>query len=664
MTVDRMRELVDYLNEMGYRYYTLDDPTISDAEYDRLYDELVRLEAETGVRLDDSPTRRVGGAVLAGFEPHTHLARLWSMGKAQSIEALEEWARRAEKLRREAVDGGADLPPIRYVVEHKFDGLTVNLTYEGGRLVGAATRGNGVVGEAILPQVQTIRSVPLSIPFKGRMEVHGEGFMRISVLQKYNETAKEPLKNPRNAAAGALRNLDPAVTASRHLDACFYDVGYIEGRSFGTQHEMLDFLRENRFPTSACELDAASLDEAIAAVRKIEESRGALDYDIDGAVIKIDDYATRDALGYTDKFPRWAVAYKFEAEEMTTTLLAVDWQIGRTGKLTPVAKVAPVELAGATVRQATLNNWQDIRRKRVRIGARVWIRRSNEVIPEIMGRVDEFSADERDVEKPTVCPGCGAALVERGAHLFCPNRDGCKLQIVMRLSHFASRDAMDIDTFSEKTARQLVDAGLLQEADQLYALTKEQLCALERFGEKKADNLLAAIEKSKGRGLDSFIYAIGIPNIGTKTARDLAARFGSVNALRAATRDELTAMDDIGGIVADSVAGFFEDPANARLVDALLEAGVEAKWEQRDASGGPFAGMTVVVTGTLSSMGRREAEEAIRNAGGKAAGSVSKKTSLVVAGENAGSKLDKAQSLGIEVIGEEEFLRRIKPSEA
>ena len=659
MTVNRMEELVAYLNDMAYRYYTLDDPTISDAEYDRLYDELVRLEQETGVRLPDSPTRRVGGEVLSGFEPHTHLARLWSMGKAQSIEALEDWARRAEKLRQEAVEGGASLPPIRFVVEHKFDGLTVNLTYEGGRLVGAATRGNGVTGEAILPQVMTIRSIPLSIPFTGRMEVHGEGFMRISVLEKYNQTADVPLKNPRNAAAGALRNLDPNVTASRHLDACFYDVGYIEGKTFATQHEMLDFLRENRFPVSDCELDADSLAGAIAAVRQIEESRGSLDYDIDGAVIKIDDYATRDALGYTDKFPRWAVAYKFEAEEMTTELLAVDWQIGRTGKLTPVAKVAPVELAGATVRQATLNNWQDIQRKRVKIGARVWIRRSNEVIPEIMGRVDEFAEGERDVEKPGVCPSCGAALVERGAHLFCPNRDGCKPQIVMRLSHFASRDAMDIDTFSEKTAAQLVDAGLLQEADQLYGLTREQLCGLERFGEKKAENLLAAIEKSKGRRLDSFIYAIGIPNIGTKTARDLADRFGSIDALRTADRDELTRMDDVGEIVADSVAGFFEDPANVRLVDALLAAGVSPAWEKKDTSSGPFAGMTVVVTGTLASMGRKEAEEAIRQAGGKAAGSVSKKTSLVVAGEAAGSKLDKAQSLGVEVIGEEEFLRRL-----
>lgn len=651
-----MRELVDWLNETAYQYYTLDDPTVSDREWDAKYDELVRMERETGERLPDSPTRRVGGAVLPYFEPHTHLARLWSMDKAQSVDALRDWARRAEKLRAET---NADLPAPEYVVEHKFDGLTINLTYENGQLVGAATRGNGVVGEEILPQVRTIRSVPLSIPFQGRMEVHGEGFMRISVLEAYNRTAKEPLKNPRNAAAGALRNLDPAVTAARRLDACFYDVGYIEGKAFANQREMMDFLRENRFPVSDCEIYCPTLERAIEAVREIEQTRGDLDYMIDGAVLKLCDFATRDALGFTDKFPRWAVAYKFEAEEVTTLLTDVTWQIGRTGKLTPLAHVEPVELAGATVRRATLNNWTDIQRKRVRIGARVWIRRSNEVIPEIMGRVDEFEPGERDVEKPAVCPECGSPLEERGAHLFCPNRDGCRRQIVMRLSHFAGRDAMDIDTFSEKTAEQLVDAGLLQEADQLYRLTAEQLTGLDRFGEKKAAKLVAAIEASKHRRLDAFIYAIGIPNIGVKTARDLAERFGSMDALRAATAEELTGMDDVGEIVAESVRGFFADPANRRLVDALLAEGVVPEAPQRPAEGGAFEGMTVVVTGTLASMSRAEAEEAVRQAGGKAAGSVSKKTSLVVYGEAAGSKLTKAQALGVPVADEAEFLRRL-----
>ena len=653
--MNRMRELVDRLNETAHQYYTLDNPTISDKEWDAMYDELVRLEAESGERLPDSPTRRVGGDVLAGFEPHTHIARLWSMGKAQSIDALREWAQRADKLRREA-----GLGELKYVVEHKFDGLTINLTYENGNLVQAATRGNGVTGEAILPQAMTIRTIPLKIPFTGRMEVHGEAFMKLSVLDQYNKTAKEPLKNPRNAAAGALRNLDPNVTASRRLDACFYDVGYIEGRTFTDQADMIAFLHENRFPVSDCEIYCDDLEGAIRAVHQVEQSRPDLDYMIDGAVIKITDFAVREALGYTDKFPRWAVAYKFEAEEVTTTLEDVTWQIGRTGKLTPLAHVAPVELAGATVRRATLNNWQDILRKRVKIGAGVWIRRSNEVIPEIMGRVDEIRDGEREIEKPTVCPACGSALVERGAHLFCPNRDGCKPQIVMRLKHFAGRDAMDIDTFSEKTAQQLVDAGLIQEADQLYSLKREDLCALDRFGEKKADNLIAAIEKSKDCKLSAFIYAIGIPNIGTKTARDLADRYPDMDALRRAPREELVQMDDVGDIVADSIAGFFEDENNVRLVDALLAAGVSPRRPQIVDAGGALAGMTVVVTGTLAHFSRAEAEEAVRMAGGKAAGSVSKKTSLVVAGEAAGSKLDKANALGVRVIDEAEFMRMLE----
>ena len=653
--MNRMRELVNRLNETAYQYYTLDNPTITDKEWDAMYDELVALEKETGERLPDSPTRRVGGEVLAGFEPHTHLARLWSMGKAQSIEELHDWTNRAERLMKET-----DLPAPEYVVEHKFDGLTVNLTYENGQLVSAATRGNGEVGEEILPQVMTIRSIPLSIPFKGRMEVHGEGIMRISALEEYNKTAKEPLKNPRNAAAGALRNLDPAVTASRRLDAFFYDVGFIEGREpFASQREMIDFLCENRFPVSQYETFCPSLEKAIEEVRRIEQTRGELDYMIDGAVIKICDFATRGALGYTDKFPRWAVAYKFEAEEVTTLLEDVTWQIGRTGKLTPLAHVEPVELAGATVRRATLNNWTDIQRKRVKIGARVWIRRSNEVIPEIMGRVDEFVEGERDVEKPAVCPECGSALEERGAHIFCPNRDGCRSQIVMRLTHFASRDAMDIDTFSEKTAAQLVDAGLIQEADQLYSLTVEQLAGLERFGQKKAENLVKAIEKSKTRKLGAFIHAIGIPNIGVKSARDLAERFGSVEGIRNASRDELLSIDDVGEIVADSILGFFADEANIRMVDALLAAGVNPEAPKAKAEGGVFEGMTVVVTGTLEKLSRAQAEEAIRERGGKAAGSVSKKTSLVVAGEAAGSKLDKAQTLGVKIIGEAEFLEML-----
>lgn len=656
--MDEMRRLVDRLNETGYQYYTLGEPTISDQEWDAMYRRLVALEKETGITLPDSPTIRVGSAPLSGFAEHRHLARLWSMDKAQSVDELREWARRAEKLRQAANAGGASLPPLSFVVEHKFDGLTINLTYENGQLVQAATRGNGEVGESILPQVKTIRAVPLSIPYPGRVEVHGEGFMRLSVFDAYNRTAAEPLKSPRNAAAGALRNLDPAVTASRRLDARFYDVGYIEGRSFKDQAAMLAFLRENRFPVSDCEKMAASIDEAIQAVEEIEASRSGLDYLIDGAVIKITDFQTREALGFTDKFPRWAVAYKFEAEEVTATLEDVTWTPGRTGKLTPLAHVSPVELAGATVKRATLNNFGDIQRKRVKLGAKVWIRRSNEVIPEIMGRVEEYAQGERDILPPKNCPACGAPVEARGANLFCPNRR-CRPQVIARLSHFASRDALDIETLSDKTCAQLYDELGVSEPADLYALTLEQLTSLERFGPKKARNLLDALAASRTPPLDSFIYAVGIPNVGRKTARDLAARFGSMEALSKADIETLTGIDEVGAIIARSIVDFFADADNARMLQALCDAGVSpvAPGAPKD---GPLTGMTVVLTGTLSSMTRGEAEKLIERLGGTAASSVSKKTSLVVYGESAGSKLEKARALGVRAVDENQFLSMIR----
>ncbi|MEG0985501.1 MAG: NAD-dependent DNA ligase LigA [Clostridia bacterium] len=653
-----MKHLVAWLNEESYRYYSVGESVVSDKEWDARYDQLSQMEKACGVVLADSPTRRVGAAPLSAFEPHRHSARLWSMDKAQSEEAVIEWAARAQKLRAQAVEQGLALPAMGYVVEHKFDGLTINLTYEGGRLIEAATRGNGEVGEAILPQATTIRSIPLSIPFKGRMEVHGEAYMRLSVLEAYNKVASEPLKNARNGAAGALRNLDPGVTAQRKLSAAFYNVGYIEGKRFADHADMLAFLEENHLPISECAVYAGTIEDAMRAVREIEQTRGALDYLIDGAVIKVRDFETREALGYTDKFPRWAVAYKFEAEEVTSTLEDVIWTPGRTGKLTPLAHLSPVELAGATISRATLNNYGDILRKRVRLGAKVWVRRSNEVIPEIMGRVDDYSAGEREVEKPTVCPACGAALVERGAHLFCPNRDGCEPQIVARLSHFASRDAMDIDTLSEKTARQFYRTLGVTEPSELYALTLEQLSGLERFAEKKATKLLAALQKSKRPALDAFLFALGIPNVGRKTARDLATRFGSVEALKAARREALIEVGDVGEIVASGVMEFFEDEKNWAQVEALFDAGVVPEQVEAAASGA-LMGMSVVVTGTLEKLSRQEAEALIEGAGGKAASAVSKKTSFVLAGEKAGSKLKKALELGVPVLDEAQFLAKI-----
>ena len=650
--LERMRELVTSLNKAAHAYYVMDDPVISDMQYDKLYDELKALENETGTVFPDSPTIRVGDTTLKEFEQHTHISPLWSLDKVQSMEELDAWVLRTEKL--------AEKKDLQYYIEYKFDGLTLNLTYRDGELVQAATRGDGKVGEAVLPQAKTIHSLPKTIPYKGLLEVQGECIMRLSTLEKYNKTAKEPLKNARNAAAGALRNLDPAVTASRHLDAFFYQVGTIENPPYDSQPGMLDFLRENGFQVSPYLGSSKGREDLEACIRDIEQRRGELDWLIDGVVIKVGDYSLREQMGYTEKFPRWAVAYKFKAEEAVTKLLDVTWELGRTGKLTPLAHVEPVDFYGVTVRKATLNNLGDIQRKDVAIGCDVWIRRSNDVIPEIMGRAGDPKPDEKPIEKPETCPACGSKLVERGAHLFCMNRETCRPQAVARLAHFAGREAMDIDGFSEKTAGQLYDQmGVKQPAD-LYTLTPMDFLMLDGFKEKKAGNLTDALEKSKHCELDAFLFALGIPNVGRKTARDLAQRFGTLEKLKEADEAALTAIPDIGDVVAASITEYFSFPENNQMIDKLFAAGVHPA-EAQSASDGPFSGMSIVVTGTLPTLSRKQAEDLIRSRGGNAAGSVSKKTAFVVVGEDAGSKLTKAQSLGIETIDEAELLRRANP---
>ena len=659
--LQRMRELIDKLNEASRRYYDQNESDISDDEWDAMYAELRRLEEKTGERMADSPTRRVGGTVMEGFEQHRHIARLWSMDKAQSEEEILAWAQRCEKQTNDA--GG--LTKNSYCVEYKLDGLTVNLTYDGGKLVQAATRGNGEVGEAILPQAMTIRTIPLTIPFTGRMEVQGEGIMRLSELKKYNETAAEPLKNARNAAAGALRNLDPQVTASRHLDAFFYQIGYIEGRSFETQQDMLTFMKENGLNISPFVRPAQTIEEALEAVHEIEQKRETLDFLIDGATIKITDMRTREVLGTTDKFPRWSIAFKFPAQETVTKLLKITWEVGRTGKLTPLAHLSPVDICGVTVKRATLNNYDDICRKRVRIGSEVWVRRSNDVIPEIMGVVwdGEGEAPETDIQPPTVCPACGGELVklrEDGVHLFCLNRTSCRPQAIARMAHFASRQGMDIETFSTRTAGLFYDELGVRSAADLYHLDREKLVALKGFGEKKAEKLFAELEKSKDCELDAFLFAIGIPNIGKKTAYDLMAHFGTLEALMGASEQELEDVEDVGGVVAASITEYFADEENRRFVNRLLEAGVRPQMHAQQDAGTLFEGMTFVLTGTLPTLSRAQAQEMIRKNGGKATGSVSKKTSIVLAGESAGSKLDKARELGVRIIDEAQFLQMIE----
>ncbi len=647
-SLEKMRALVDRLNETAQAYYA-GNPIIADMQWDAMYQELQTLEKETGTVLDDSPTHRVGTDRLKNFPEHTHISRLWSMDKVQSLEELEKWIERTEKL--------AGLEDLTYYVEYKFDGLTLNLTYNEGRLIQAATRGNGIKGEAILPQARTIRSVPLTIPYKGLMEIQGECIMRLSVLEEYNKTAKEPLKNARNAAAGALRNLDPQITASRHLDAFFYQVGTIDNPPYDSQPGMLQFIRDNGFQVSPYLGTPHNKQEIVNCIREIEEARPTLDWLIDGVVIKVGDFSLRNEMGYTDKFPRWAVAYKFEAEEAVTVLRSVTWELGRTGKLTPLAHLDPVNFYGVTVKKATLNNFGDIQRKQVAIGSEVWIRRSNDVIPEIMGRVGNPSPEEEEIVPPQYCPACGEKLVSRGAHLFCMNRKSCRPQAVARLAHFASRDAMDIEGFSEKNAELFYDQLGVRDPADLYHLNRDALLHLDGFQEKKTDGLLQELEKSKHCMLDAFLFAIGIPNIGRKTARDLASTFATLEKLENASMDELTAIPDVGDIVAQSVVEFFSFEENLQMIERLLQAGVEPQ-SIETSDDGPFSGMTIVVTGTLPTLKRNEAEDLIRNCGGKAAGSVSKKTAFVVAGEAAGSKLTKAVSLGIEVIDEDELLRR------
>ena len=638
----RMRALVDILNRYGYEYYVLDAPTVSDAEYDKLYDELVALEKESGVRLFDSPTRRVGGEPVKAFARHTHIARLYSLDKAVTDAQLSAFFARVEKVQ----------PDAAYTVEYKYDGLTMCLTYEKGKFVRATTRGNGTVGEDVTAQVLTMHSFPLTVRYPGTLEVKGEAIIRLSVLEEYNRTAAEPLKNARNAAAGAVRNLDPAVTAARRPEILFYDVNYMSEPILSTQEQAFAFLKEEGFKTFGYRL-CRTQEEVRAAIDDIEVQRKRIDVLTDGAVVKLNDFAARERLGYTDKFPRWAIAFKFEAEEAQTVVREVRWQVGRTGKLTPLALVDPVELAGATVRRATLNNLGDIRRKGVRIGSSVLIRRSNEVIPEILGAVG--GEEGEPIAPPAVCPYCGSPLAEEGANLFCPNRN-CRPRVAAQLANFASKNAMDIDGLSEMTAYQLYDALGVRRCSDLYALDAAQLSTLEGFGAKKVRNLLAAIEGSKNVPLDRFLFALGIGGIGRVASADLAARFGSVQALAQAPAEALVEMENIGEKTAANIVGWFADPENAAEVRRLLDAGVRPFIKAKE-EGGPFAGQNVVLTGTLASMKRSEAQAKIEALGGVCQSAVTSKTTLVVAGESAGSKLDKARALGIWVIGEEEFAK-------
>lgn len=655
--IKEMDDLITEIDRLNYHYYTLDDPLLSDGEYDRLYDRLVNLENETGTILSYSPTTRVGGAILDKFEKHTHLNRLYSMDKAQGEDELKTWYERIERFVENYNNSNINkLPEPEFIVELKFDGLTINLTYENKNLIMASTRGNGIIGEEILEQVKTIYSVPLRINYPGKIEVQGEGLMPLSELQKYNEINDEKLKNARNAAAGALRNLDPKVTKKRNLTAFFYNVGYIEEEIFKSDDDIKNFLRKNNFRVSKYNFKVKQFSEILDKIKKIEENRNNLDILIDGVTIKVNDIETRKALGYTNKFPRWAVAYKFEAEEISTKLLDVIWNVGRTAKVTPSAILEPVDIGGVTVKRATLNNYDDILRKKVKIGSRVLIRRSNDVIPEILGTLPS-TEKTCDIEKPKICPYCGSHLYQDGVHIFCPNTLSCVPQLVSRLTHFASRDAMDIDGFSEKTIEKLMSTVDLKEIPDIYKLKYDDIIKIEGFKEKRTHNLLKAIGNSKNPNLENFIYALGIPNVGIKTARDLSNHFKSFNKLKNSNEEELISIGDIGEITAREIVKFFNDERINSSVDELFELGVSPKFHE-DNSRKPLLDKKVVITGTLE-IPRKELEEKLISYGAKVTGSVSKNTDFVVAGENPGSKYKKAQSLGIEILNLEELKKLV-----
>ena len=652
-----IEELVEELNKYAYEYYVLGNSSVTDKDYDKKYYELVDLEKETGYKLPYSPTQRVGDVILPEFKKYTHKARLWSLDKAQTLEEIREWHNRNVKFLEEYNrTSDEELPPLKYILTKKFDGLTINLSYdENGVLVTGATRGTGAIGEDVTAQVKTIKSIPLKIDCHDFLEIHGEAIMTTEAFEKYNSEADTPLKNLRNGAAGALRNLNVAETAKRNLSAFFYDVGYKEGAPFKTYMEMLNFIKVKGFPMDDYIRECKTLDEIQKEIDYIRDIRFDLNYDIDGLVIAIDDIRTRELLGYTVKFPKWAIAYKFEAQEATTKLLDVEWNVGRSGRVSPTAILDPVELAGVTVKRATLNNMDDIARKGVRLGAEVFVRRSNDVIPEIMGVVPESLEGTKEIEEPKVCPACGAHLVHEGVHIYCENTLGCKPQMVKTIVHFAGREAMNIAGFSERTAEQLFEKLDIRDISDLYKLEYEKLLDLDKFGPKKAQNLLDAIEKSKDCTLEAFLYSLGIPNVGVKTAKDLVKRFESLENLEKATFEELVSVQDVGDIVARSIIEFFKEERTLKVINELLSLGVNPHYEKKEVLESPFMGKTVVVTGTLENYSRTLIKEKLESLGAKVSGSVSKKTDFVIAGEAAGSKYDKAKSLGVTILSEEEF---------
>lgn len=643
---ERQRELIEKLNYHRKKYYDEDDNVISDKEYDELYKELEELEKETGIIAEDSPTKLVGGSVNKKFLPYRHKQRLYSLDKCQSFEEFTEWEKRTEK----------QIGSFDYTLEYKYDGLSVNVFYSNGNLTKASTRGDGITGEEITEQIKTVKELPLTIPFKSDIEIQGECIMRLSDFNEYNSTHEKTLKNPRNAAAGALRNLDINITKSRKLNLIFYNIGYCKDKNFSSQSEMYEFIKENGLPAGdffKVIKDKRILNEEL---KKIEKSRKNLDYLIDGAVIKVNDTALREELGFTDKFPKWAIAYKFEAEEESTVLKDVVWQVSRTGKINPLAILEPVELCGATIKRATLNNYADILKKDIKINSRVFVRRSNDVIPEVTSNAEHFE-NSVDILPPKMCPDCGAPVIKKGAFYYCSNTENCAPRIISALAHFASKEAMDIEGLSDKTCELLYNELKVKNFSDIYRIKKEELLQLEGFKEKKADNLIASVNASKKVPLYRFITALGISSIGKKNAKTLAEEFKSFKNLMNADENSLKDLNEFGEVMAKNIVEFFADEKNKKEIEELLKYITFTEETKKE---GVFSNITALITGRLNGIGRDRAYEEIRDRGGETADSVSKKVNLLIVGQDPGSKLEKAKKLGIKIISEEEFIKMLK----
>lgn len=643
-----LRQQVEYHRR---KYYLEDAPEISDAEFDRMYRELEELEkAHPEFHDENSPIYRVGGVALDKFQKHIHTVPLKSLSDVFSFGELEEF------LSRTAECGD-------YTVEKKIDGLSVALIYKDGRFVSGATRGDGAVGEDVSGNLRTIASIPMTIPYTGYLEVRGEVYMPKASFEKLNaqrENAGEPLfANPRNAAAGSLRQLDPKVTAKRNLDILVFNLQKCD-RSFETHAQTLDFISSCGFHVLDYRV-AQNKEEVEEEIEAIGRERQGLSFDIDGAVVKINDLAMREKIGEGTNVPKWAVAYKFPPEQKPTKLLSIEVQVGRTGVLTPAANLVPVNLAGSTVSRATLHNIDNIREKDIRVGDTVVIQKAGDIIPEVVCSVKDETHFARPVyEMPAVCPSCGEKVIriEGEAKTMCTN-SACPAQRQRSIEHFASKDAMNIEGLGPAAVKALLDSRLISTISDLYTLEEGQLISLERMGKKSAENLLSSIEKSKEAGLARLIYALGIPNVGEKAGKALAKVYGDIERLFCATKEEISAIEDFGAVTAECVVSYFSHPQTRMLIEGLKKAGVKTK-EELVEKGGAFEGKTFVLTGTLPTLKRAQAGALIEQLGGKTSSSVSKFTDYVLAGEEAGSKLTKAQSLNIPIIDEETFLEMIE----